>query len=239
MDNPLLKTLECRDNLTAEERRLVTEITRRERAISAGSDFVREGESPTESCLMLSGLSARYNVLGDGKRQITAIHIAGDFVDLHCLVLHPMDHSVASLTDCRIASVPHALLREISETAPHLTRMLWMLTVIDAAIFRRSLIAAATLPARSQISHFICEMHTRLAIVGLTDGYEFELPISQSELADAMGLSIVQVNRSLQILRHDALIRWQGSRVEIIDWARLSAEAEFDPTYLNLERKSR
>ncbi len=234
MDNALLRTLERRDALTLTERSLLDEMTQRERSVPPGTDLVREGDTPRESCLMLSGLSARYNMVGDGKRQITAIHIAGDFVDLHSLLLARMDHSVTTLTDCRVAIVPHALLRRISESEPHLTRLLWMLTVIDAGMFRQSLVAAASLPARGQIARFLCEMYVRLSIVGLTLDHEFDLAINQSELGDVMGLSVVHVNRSLQALRREGLISWQGARVRILDWALLSAEAEFDDAYLNI-----
>ena len=98
-------------------------------------------------------------MVGDGKRQISAIHIPGDFVDLHSLLVQPMDHSVAALTECTVALVAHDLLRELSGSQPHLTRMLWLLTVVDAAIFRQGLVAAARLPAESQIARFFCEMH--------------------------------------------------------------------------------
>ena len=95
--------------------------------------MVHQGESPIHSTLMLSGFSARYTMLS--ARRISVVHVPGDFVDLHSLLLRPMDHSVLALTDCQVVEVPHALLREISETHPHLTRLLWTLTVIDAAIF--------------------------------------------------------------------------------------------------------
>lgn len=235
----LLRALELRDNLSAAERAVIDGLTRTVRGVPARSDFVIEGARPGNSCLMLSGLSARYNIVGDGKRQISAIHIPGDFVDLHSLLIEPMDHSVTALTDCSIAMVPHETLRDLTRSEPHLMRMLWLLTVIDAAIFRQWLVARARAPAESQICRFLCEMHARLDIVGLTDGLEFDLPITQADLGDAMGLSLVHVNKSLQKLRKQGLIRWQGSRVTLLDRDRLVSLSQFDPTYLNLECKPR
>jgi CRP-like cAMP-binding protein len=239
MANPFLLNLERRDSLTAEERDIVLELSSRKRLFKAKTDIVTEGDSPTQSCLMLSGFSARYNLIGEGKRQITAIHVSGEFVDLHSLLLARMDHSVRALTDCEIALVPHERLRELSTTHPHLTRMFWLLTIIDAAVYRRWLVASGCLSSAGQIAHFFCELFTRMEVVGETKGYTFRLPINQSELGDAMGLSLVHVNRTLQQLRKAGAIEWTGDQVRIIDWAQLTALAEFDPTYLNLETKKR
>ncbi len=239
MPNPLQVSLERRDRLEPHEVAIVERLAERSKLVPAGTDMVREGESPQHSLLMLSGWSARYNILSDGKRQISALHIAGDFVDLHSLLLKPMDHSVGALTDCTVAEVPHTLLRDISATAPHLTRMLWMLTVIDAAIFRRWLVASGHLPAPGQIAHCFCDLFVRLSVVGLAEEFAFDLPVSQADVGDAMGLSAVHVNRCLKSLRRDGLLRWHGGRVTILDWDGLRALAEFDAAYLNLERRDR
>lgn len=239
MTTHLLMNLERRDELSAVERETIRAMVRSVRCFPAGSDIVESGSLPKWSCLMLSGLSARYNMVGDGKRQISAVHIAGDFVDLHGLLIRPMDHSVVALTDCDIAIVPREVLQEITGTQPHLTRMLWLLTVVDAAIFRQGFVAAARLPAEGQIARFFCEMQTRMAAVGLAEGLSFDLPITQADLGDALGLSQVHVNKSLQKMRRDGLLSWRGSRATLLDWARLSKVAEFDPTYLNLERTPR
>lgn len=239
MTNHLLMTLEARDGMSAAERDIVDEIIRSLRSVPARTDIVAEGDAPKHSCLMLSGLSARYNMIGDGKRQISAIHIPGDFVDLHSLLIKPMDHSVGALTDCTIAQVPHEVLRDLSASQPHLTRMLWLLTVVDAAIFRQWLVAAARLQAESRIARFFCEMHVRLSVVGLARDLEFDLPITQTDLGDAMGLSQVHVNKSLQKMRREGLVSWAGMRVRLLDWPRLQAMSEFDPTYLNLEKARR
>ena len=239
MSNLLRVVLERRDRLTAEETAVVDRLVDKPLAVAAGTDMVHQGESPIHSTLMLSGFSARYTMLSDGKRQISAVHVPGDFVDLHSLLLRPMDHSVLALTDCQVVEVPHALLREISETHPHLTRLLWTLTVIDAAIFRQWLVASGHLPAVGQISHFFCELWTRLSVVGLTEGRCFDLPINQGDLGDAMGLSSVHVNRCLMTLRRNGLLEWTGGRVKILDWNELQALAEFDPEYLNLDQRPR
>lgn len=237
--NPFLLSLLRRDDLSPVERALVEKISTRRRLFGAKADIVRIGDKPSESCLMISGLSARFNIVADGRRRITAVHVPGDFVDLHSLLMAEMDHSVMALSDCEVAMVPHELLREITRSHPHFTRVLWLLTIVDAAIYRQWLIASGRLSSVGQVAHFLCEMFVRLEAIGLTRDLSFRLPVSQAELSDAMGLSIVHVNRTLQQLRGRRLIEWRGEAVRILDWVALQAIAEFDPSYLNLQPQPR
>jgi CRP-like cAMP-binding protein len=233
-ENPLLLYLQARDRLDEEERALVKELTFRCVDKPAGTELVAEGSIPNASCLMMSGLSARVHHLPNGSRNISAIHVPGDFVDLHSFLLRPMDHGVITISDCTVCFLPHARLKELSVSHPHLTRLLWLSTLIDAAMHRRWLMAAGRLSASGRVAHFLCEMHQRLQVVELVRGLSFDLPMTQSQLGDAMGLSVVHVNRTLQELRQRQLIRWEGKTVDILDWHGLSEAGGFDPTYLNL-----
>ena len=61
--------------------------------------------------------------------------------------------------------------------------------------------------------------------------------VTQAELADALGISTVHVNRVLQDLRGDNLITLHGGSVKVLDWERLKRAGEFDPTYLHLVKR--
>jgi CRP-like cAMP-binding protein len=187
----------------------------------------------------VSGFTARYQVLEEGARQITALHVAGDFVDLHSLLLKPMDHGVVALSDCQIMKVDHGRLRAIAGQHPHLGRMLWLNTLIDAAIHRQWIVAMGRRTALEHAAHLLCEVYSLLSVVGLAPDMTFEFPITQQDLADALGLSSVHVNRTVQDLRIRGLISWDGTTARILDWDGLAALAEFDPTYLQLENEPR
>jgi CRP-like cAMP-binding protein len=151
-----------------------------------------------------------------------------------------MDHSVGALSNVRVVTFPHANLRRITERHPHLTRMLWLMTLLDSAIHREWIVAMGRRSAMQQLAHLICEIFARLNLVGLAEfDREVMWPITQTELGDTLGLSAVHVNRTLQQLRAEQLIVWQGQSVRVLDWSRLKAVAEFDPTYLHLEREPR
>jgi CRP-like cAMP-binding protein len=235
----LIRKLERRDVLSDEERQVLEGAVTRVKEARMDEDLVRDGERPSESTLLLEGFAARYKLLQNGRRQITALHIPGDFIDLHSFLLKKMDHSVVALTRCRVGLVPHTTLREITETHLHLGRLLWLSTLIDAAIHREWLVAMGRRPALHQIAHLVCELFLRLQSVGLTQHMSFELPLTQAELGDVLGLSTVHVNRVIQQLRTDGLVTWSEQRIVIEDWARLQQVAEFDPTFLNLENEPR
>jgi CRP-like cAMP-binding protein len=231
----LFLRLELRDRLHPEERTALTAAMSPQKRPAAGQEIVREGSSPYESMLLIDGLTGRVVTLQDGSQQITALHVGGDFVDLHSFLLRRMDHSVVALTDCTIATVSHPKLRDLTSRYPHLTRLLWLSTLLDAAIHRQWLAAMGRREAVAQLAHLLCELYLRLNVVGLAADHAFDLPLNQAVLANALGRSRATVNGAAQQVRADGLVSWSGAQVEILDWAGLAALAQFDPTYLQLE----
>ncbi len=236
---PLIRKLGQRDDLSEEEKQVLNKAISRVVQFGADEDMVREHDRPSECKLLLEGWASRYVTLEDGRRQIVAIQISGDFVDLHSFPLKKMDHSIGTLTRCTVALVPHEALREITENYPHLTRLLWVNTLIDGAIQRRWLLGLGRKSATESMAHLLCELYTRLNVVGLTQGYTFRVPFTQAEFGDCLGLSTVHTNRVLGDLRSEGLVTWRGENVEITDWEGLQSLAHFDPTYLNLEDEPR
>lgn len=239
MPHPLIVKLEHRDGLSPHEHQILEDATSSVETFAANTDIVREGDVADHSCLILEGWTVRAKTLADGRRQITAFHIPGDFVDLHSFLLKPMDHTITALTPCKMALTPHSALKKITEEHPHLTRMLWLSTLIDTAIHREWLVALGRLSAAGHLAHLLCELYLRLEVVGLAKDYKFDFPVTQTVLADALGLSTVHVNRVVQELRREGFVAWRGTHVTIKDWDALARLAEFDPTYLNMITRPR
>lgn len=239
MKNPLITMLQRRDSLTDEERTALEAAVSKIKEFGPDEDLVRDGDRATQSNLILEGFAYRYKVLGDGRRQITAFHTAGDFVDLHSFLLKKMDHSVGTLTRCRVAFFPHDKLRELTDRYPHLMRLMWLLTLIDASMHREWITGMGRRSAEGRLAHLFCEMFLRLDIIGQTDGLTFPFPVTQQELGDALGMSIVHTNRLLGRLRKLRLVTFINSRASIENWDGLKELAEFDPTYLHLESEPR
>jgi len=203
-----------------------------------GDTLIRAGVSAEYSTLLVDGLLGRVFYMSEGKRQIVAMHVPGDFVDLHSMLLKRLDHDVIAMSEVRVALVPHAVLRTLTETEPHLARMLWLLTVIDAAI-HREWIGRLGHSAAVRIAHLLCELQMRFAVVGLTTPEGFPFDLTQADLGDMTGLTPVHVNRTLRKLREAGLAVIRDGFASIPDLRHLQEFAGFDPTYLYLEHRPR
>lgn len=234
----LIRALERRDILSDRERDALARAIAEVRIYAPGDTLIRAGASAEYSTLLLDGLLARVFYMSEGKRQIVAMHLPGDFVDLHSLLLKRLDHDVLALSEVRVALVPHVILRKLTESEPHLARMLWLLTVIDAAI-HREWIGRLGHSAAVRIAHLLCELQVRFAVVGLAGFEGFAIDLTQADLGDMTGLTPVHVNRTLRKLREANLAIVRDGYAAIPDLRRLQEFADFDPTYLYLENRPR
>ena len=230
----LIRKLESIGELPDQDREAIASLPVQVRTLQADEDVVRDGDAPSASCLLLDGFMHRYKVLPDGKRQILAIHTPGDIPDLQSLLLRRQDHSLAASVPSTAAFIPHEALRALIRSRPTVADLFWRDTLVDAAIFRAWIESLGRCSALGHLAHLVCEVYTRLRAVGLTNGCSYGLPFTQTELGDALGLSTVHVNRTLQEMRGEGLIEFQHGRLTILDWTRLKAAAQFDPGYLHL-----
>jgi CRP-like cAMP-binding protein len=235
----LLLKLRVRDLVVPEEEEVLRASVAEIREHPAGRTIVRAGTTLSASTLLIEGIVCRYKDLADGQRQIMELHVAGDFVDLHGFLLKRLDHNIGTMTPVKVALVPHDALRGITESHPHLGRMLWFSTLLDAAIHREKILSIGRRSAVARIAHILCELMVRLRLVGLADEKGYALPLTQADLADVTGLTSVHVNRMLKKLRDEKKLIFRGGHVAIDDWEGLQRVAEFDPTYLHLERRPR
>lgn len=230
----LIQQLETVTRLEEDDRRALNGLPFRIGSVSQSRDVFREGQASSECCLILSGAAYRYKIIAGGRRQIVSFHFAGDMPDLQRILLDRTDHSLGVSPNCRVAFVSHAAVRAVTVQRPTLQIAFHRQALIDASIFREWIANVGRRPARERVAHVLCECYERLQALGLTDRETFELPITQSELGDATGLSSVHVNRTLQALRKSGLIISIGKNFTIPDRARLRATADFDASYLHL-----
>lgn len=229
-----LRKLRERFSVSAEEERFIRSLVGEIREYSGNRTVVRAGELLSTSMVLLSGFMVRYKDLHSGVRQITELHVAGDFTDIHGFTLKRLDHNVLTLSPCRVAIVPHDRLQTMTEEWPRLTRLYWFGTNLDAAIHREWEVSLGRRPGVARMAHFFCELETRLEVVGLATGGSYDLPINQTELGECLGLTAVHVNRTLQQLRTTGALEFKGGRVTVLDRGELRRLGEFDSHYLYL-----
>lgn len=199
--------------------------------------IVRERELATHSVVMLSGYSILSKLVAGGGRQILAIHMAGDAVDLQNSILKVADHSVQMLTRGEVALIPREEVIHLAINRPKVGLAMWWDTLVDASKFREWLANVGRRDARTRVAHILCEFSLCLKVAGLGGDNDYELPMTQEQLADSTGLTAVHVNRMLKSLQSDGLIHRSSTRsVRIGDWRNLAEAGDFDSTYLHLNR---
>ena len=238
IDKHLLK-LRARDEISPAEEAAIRGAVREVITVPARKIAVREHREVDFSTILVSGLACRRKDLPDGRRQITELHVPGDFTDLHSFTLKYLDHDIVAITQCALAVIPHERLKEITEQYPHLTRVYWFATNLDAAIHREWELSLGRRSAIARMAHLFCELRVRLDLVGLVDGLSYELPLTQEQLADTLALTSVHANRTLQELRSNRVVEFRRGRVTISNLEALEAIGEFDPAYLYLKRQPR
>ena len=229
-----LRKVDARSPLSTYEREAILRLPTVPRRVAAYAEIVRLGEQTEHALLVAQGLVARFAHTADGRRQHTSIHLAGDMPDLHSLVLPAAPAPVIALTATTVFQIPHAALRKLTLDYTAIAAALWRESVIDGQITAQWLVSVGRRDARGRLAHLLCEMATRYKWIGNSRNCTFPLPITQEQIADALGLTSVHVNRSLQALRREGLVRVARGEATILDWDALAFAAEFDPTYLHL-----
>lgn len=237
MANPLIRKLERFTHLSGDERDMLESMGRRRlQRRRQREDVIREGDRPDHVNLVLSGWACRYKMLEDGRRQILAFFLPGDLCDLHVYILREMDHSIAALTPLTYAQISREDFESATVGHPRVLQAMWWDTLVTASIQREWTTNIGQRNAIERVAHLLLELFHRLEMVSETDGNTCQLPLTQGEIADALGMTPVHANRVLQELRTGKLIELSGKRLEILDRAALGQIAMFNPNYLHLRR---
>ncbi|MGP9810537.1 Crp/Fnr family transcriptional regulator [Rhodopseudomonas sp. NSM] len=206
------------------------------RELRRNEDFIRQGDAPKVSALVVEGLVGRYHLLPNGRRQYLSFHLAGDMPDSQALFLDRMDHAVCAIGTALVASIPHKQLTRTFEERPQVGFAVWRETLIDAAIFREAITNNSARDMTARMAHLFCELFYRAEASRLTQGRTLALPIGLAQLGETLGMAIATVNRTLAELRAARTIEFRGGELEMLDWPRLAEIGQFDPGYLHLRK---
>ncbi|WP_248730188.1 MULTISPECIES: Crp/Fnr family transcriptional regulator [Halomonadaceae] len=239
----MIEALVCKlDNyltLTEEDQESLRDAIVGVEELKQGRDIIRVNERPEYVHLILEGWACRYKILPDGKRAIMSYLIPGDLCDVHIAMLDHMDHSVSTITPLRMALLSRQKIEDIFEKNNTLARAFFWSSLLEESTMREWFVNVTCRPADKRIAHIFCEMMIRYRAAGLTDQHNcIEFPLTQSELADATGITVVHTNRVLQKLRKEEMISLANKQLTIIDWERLKEFGDFDPSYLHLSEAS-
>lgn len=216
--------------LSERDLRLLERLGRSDERFEADRDIVAEDQVPRSVFVMTEGLACRYRLLPDGRRQIITFLLPGDLCDLHVFLLKAMDHSIGTLVPTRIASIARDDILDIMARHPRLSAALWWSTLQEGAMLRERIVALGRRDAAGRVAYLLCELMWRQQAIGMGQHDTIALPLTQVELADALGLTPVHVNR----VRRDKLLTLGQRTLVLLDIPRLAAMAEFSGAYLHL-----
>jgi CRP-like cAMP-binding protein len=231
----LVRNLELRSPLPAEDREAVLNLPHTVRTLEAATYTVREADAPVHCAILISGFAYRQKLTGDGSRQIVALHIPGDALDFQNLFLDVSDHSLQMLTRSEVAFVAMRELQVLARERPAVGHAILVKILVEASVFREWVLNVGRRDSMTRVAHLLCELGVRLDAEGLAEDYGYELPMTQEQLADAVGLTPVHVNRTLKALETGGLIVRSKRSISFPDWKRLRAVGDFNQRYLHLE----
>ena len=234
---PMVRKLSLWAEIDEPEREKILKLPYQLRHLQAGQYLVWDGDKPQHTCLLLSGFAYRHKSAGNGGRQIMSIHMKGDLIDLQNSLLGVADHNVQMLTGGQVALMPVQAIRDLAFRRPSIGMAMWYETLVEGSIFREWVLNIGRRDARTRIAHLLCEFALRLEVAELGKATSYELPITQEQLADAVALTSVHVNRTLRKLEEDGLITRTKRMITIVDWKELVKVADFQPRYLHLDRQ--
>ena len=232
---PMVRKLEYRQKFEPADRAALLALPHRVKQLEQHDYLVRQGDRAEFSCVLLAGYCVRQKIVGNGYRQIVSIHMKGELVDLQNSLLGYADHSVQMLTSGKVATIPAEEIQRIAAERPIVGRAMWIDTLVDGSIFREWVTNVGRRDARTRIAHLLCEFALRLKLAGLGEQTNYELPMTQEQLADSTGLTPVHVNRTIKALEAEGLIDRTSARSIVIgDWRKLADVGDFQSGYLHL-----
>jgi CRP-like cAMP-binding protein len=235
---PMVRKLSLWTEISPKDRSEILALPHQCRHLDAGQYLVWDGDKPQHTCLLLSGFAYRHKHAGNGGRQIMSIHMKGDLVDLQNSLLGIAYHNVQMLASGEVALIPVEAVRRLAFQNPSVGMAMWYETLVEGSIFREWVLNIGRRDARTRIGHLLCEFALRLEVAELGEQANYELPITQEQLADAVALTPVHVNRTLMKLEQDGLITRTKRMITIVDWTKLVKVADFEPRYLHLDQQN-
>jgi CRP-like cAMP-binding protein len=232
----LVRKLDEHSRLTGDDRRAIVSLNHATRELRSNEDLIRQGDDPSVSALVTSGIVARYHLLPNGKRQYLSFHLPGEMPDSQALFIREMDHAVCAIGPASVALIDHKDLLETFKRRPSVSFAIWRETLIDAAIFREAITNNSARTRTARMAHLFCELYYRAMAFGLADDGTLVVPISLLQLGETLGMSIATTNRTLSDLRKSRTANFQRGVLQIKNWERLTKLALFNPNYLHLKK---
>ena len=220
-----------RHAMTSHEKRQVEDLITEVEEVEGDRILIHRGDFCGQSMMLIDGFMLR-TIHEGGQQNIVGFQVPGDFVDLHAFALKRLDHDLMVMGRAKVGYAPHDRMRDVLHDEPHLMRLFWFATLLDAAIHREWIMKSAQLRAVGRVAHLLCEVWYRLRMVGMGDRNGFRFPMTQVQMAQICGMSSVHMSRTVRDLREGGVVDFRRGQIRILDAERLKQLGQFSPAYL-------
>ncbi len=225
--HPVVMRLSALATLSDPDRRLIEQLSHHRAQHQVGDELIVEGQKLRRARFIVSGWATSQRLLADGRRQIFGVALPGDGVGLCPWHSPPALCSVTAATTMETVEAEPVLARVRAGGSPGLTRALAAAGRLDELFVLDHITRLGSQTAYERVAHFLLEVQHRLAMAGLGDDHRFPLPLTQEIMADALGLSVVHINRTLQQMRRDQLIELRSGTAILLQREALIRVADF------------
>jgi CRP-like cAMP-binding protein len=229
---PFAAVLNTYSPIDAEDRKALLSLPFETQPIRGNLRLAYPGQGKRELLVLLDGFSLRQKLTSSGERHISALHIAGDALNLSAMFTDDIDYEVVPISGATVAVIQLEAVVGLLRDRPAIFTALFSSLLVDASATREWLLNQSRRPSRARVAHFLCEHATRMTGRGLVENKTIELGVTQEQLADLLGLTTVHVNRTLRLIEKDGLITRNGRHYKIINRTALQESADFKPSYL-------
>jgi CRP-like cAMP-binding protein len=232
--NRFVQKIQNLTTLSSEEAEALQCFATMAREVNAQTELISQGEAYRCGYVLHTGWAIRAKTLHNGRRQILNFVLPGDVVGLAAPFFTIADYSVTTIGPTNVTELTFTRFTEVFHLQPRLGAALCWQLAQEEAIISEHLVNIGRRDAYTRVGHLLTELYWRLDAVGLVQDFTYTMPLSQSMLADALGLSFVHISRTIRRLRQDGLVQIHGPRVVICDLPALECAVDFENAYLHV-----
>lgn len=232
LTSSIARNLDTHIALLPEDKAALDALAIHKRVFTKGCDITHEGQSLQSAYVLCSGWACSYKLMRNGTRQVINFYVPGDLIGIRRLLLPNSDDNLCAITRVEVGEINVEHLVEAFHGDGRLAMSILWSTLRDEAILVQHLVDVGRRRPIDRVAHFFLELSSRLKRVGLGTKTTYQCPLTQSLIADALGLTAVHFNRVLRQLRELNAMRFHEGWVEFLDSKRLERLADFDSSYL-------
>ena len=222
--------------LTDDDRRHLARFEESERQLPRQTDVRRMGDANDTLFAVKKGWLYSYTDFADGRRQIVKVHVPGDLIGFPELAYDNVVNSLRTCNEVTVCPFPKRHVDDVLRGSPRLAAVLLTVATRDQVILIDKLRATGRMSAKERLAYFLLDMQARLRVLRGPDHTRYNLPMSQTEIGDVVGLTNVYVSKTLSRLEESGLIRRHpGGEIELCDEEQLVRIADFTDRYATLD----